>query len=120
MTTSAAIDTAIVFTTRMQELADFYRKGLELSEPNHSPGHLGFQVGAVYLGFDQVDGGWASPAAVTLWFRVDDVQAAFDRFIALGARVNYAPVTKPWGDVLASVFDLDGNLIGLSQRKANG
>jgi hypothetical protein len=40
--------------------------------------------------------------------------------MALGARLRYAPLTKPWGDVLASLYDLDGNLIGLSQRKSSG
>jgi hypothetical protein len=63
MAANAAIDTAIVFTTRMQELADFYRQGLDLPEPNQSPGHLGFQVGSVYLGFDQVEEGWGLPGS---------------------------------------------------------
>jgi uncharacterized glyoxalase superfamily protein PhnB len=117
MSTHAAIDTAIVYTRDMPRLADFYRQGLGLGKPQASPGHLGFQVGAVYFGFDQVEKDWASPAAVTLWFRVDDLQTVFERFIQLGARVNYAPVVKSWGDLLASVFDLDGNLVGLSQRR---
>lgn len=115
--TDAAIDTAIIFTTRMEALAAFYREGLQFGEPDRSPGHIGFQVGPVYLGFDQVDEAWASPGAVTLWFRVADLQAAFDRLVAAGARVRYAPVTKPWGDLLAAVYDPDGNLIGLAQRK---
>lgn len=115
--TNAALDTAIIFTTRMDVLANFYSVGLELGEPNLSPGHIGFQVGQLYLGFDQVDEAWASPGAVTLWFRVDDVQAAFDRLVAAGAEVRYAPAEKPWGDVLVAVCDPDGNLIGLSQRK---
>jgi len=117
MPANAAIDTAIIFTTRMEKLAAFYREGFDLGEPNLSPGHIGFQVGHVYLGFDQVDEPWASPAATTLWVRVDDVQATFDRLVGLGASVRYPPVTKPWGDVLASVYDPDGNLVGISQRK---
>ncbi len=112
MPANAATDTAIVFTTRMQELADFYRLSLGLGEANGSPGHLGFQAGPVYLGFDQAEEGWASPAAVTLWFRVDDLQAVIAHFLSLGARVNYAPV-----EVLASIYDLDGNLVSLSQRR---
>lgn len=115
--TNAALDTAIIFTTRMDALAAFYRMGLELGDPNLSPGHMGFQIGELYLGFDQVDEAWSSPGAVTLWFRVDDVQATFDRLVAAGAGVRYGPLEKPWGDVLAAVYDPDGNLIGLSQRK---
>ena len=103
----------------MEELAAFYKEGFALGEANPSPGHLGFQVGGVYLGFDQVEDAWAAPGAVTLWFRVDDVRTAFERFVALGAKVRYEPVQKPWGDTLAAVYDLDGNVIGLSQRKSD-
>lgn len=120
MTHLPSLDTAILFTPRMSELATFYREGLGLGPPDESPGHLGFQVGEVYLGFDQVDEAWASPGAATLWFRVNDLQAVFERFVALGARVHYAPVQKPWGDTLAAVYDLDGNLIGLSQKEEEG
>ena len=114
---NAAIDTAIVFTSRMNELAAFYASGLQLCDPNHSPGHIGYQVGPVYLGFDQVDRESAEESAVTLWFRVDDIEAAYARFIELGAASVYAPVDKPWGDRLAAVLDPDGNRIGLSQRR---
>ncbi len=115
---NAQIDTTIIFTTRMKELARFYQEGLQLP-PAAATGddHLGFPLGAVYLGFDQVEEPWQSPGAITLWFRVDDLQATFDRFVALGAGVRYRPTKKPWGDTLAAVFDLDGNLIGLSQRQ---
>jgi predicted enzyme related to lactoylglutathione lyase len=115
---SVQIDTTIIFTTQMKELAQFYQAGLDLQVPiPTSEDHLGFPLGAVYLGFDQVAEAWQSPGAVTLWFRVDDLDATFNRFVGLGARVNYPPVDKPWGDRLASVYDLDSNLIGLSQRK---
>ncbi|HLF87508.1 MAG TPA: VOC family protein [Anaerolineales bacterium] len=119
MTTNAAIDTAIIFTGQMKAIAEFYQHGFELPTPNESPGHLGFPVGGVYLGFDRVeDPENFQHGAVTLWFRVDDVQATFDRFVALGAKVRYPPVQKPWGDILAAIYDLDGNIVGLSQRKA--
>jgi uncharacterized glyoxalase superfamily protein PhnB len=115
--THAAVDTAMIFTTRMVELADFYRRAFELDEPQpHSDNHLGFQIGALYLGFDQVEEAQSS-GAVSLWFRVDDVEATFNRMVEMGAEVRYSPVRKPWGDVLASVCDLDGNLVGLSQRR---
>lgn len=114
---SADLDTAIVFTTRMRELAEFYAAGLELGDPQESPGHIGYQVGRVYLGFDQVESPFASPAAVTLWFRVDDLDATFSRFVEMGAEVVYPVKDTPWGDRLAAIRDLDGNRIGLSQAR---
>ena len=113
----AAIDTAIIFTRNMEALAAFYREGFDLGTPNASPGHIGFGVGQVYLGFDQVDGGFEAPGPVTLWFRVNNVQATFDRFVGMGAGVRYAPTRKNWGDILAAIYDPDGNMIGLSQRR---
>ena len=116
----AALDTAMIFTTRMEELASFYQEGLGL-EPFEATGadHLGRQVGPTYLGFDQVDSVAGAPqTAVHLWFTVDDLQETFDRFVALDAEVRYPPTEKPWGGVLAAVHDLDGNIVGLSQRRA--
>lgn len=112
------IDTIIVFTTQMETLAQFYREGLAFSaEPQQFGGaHIGFQLENVYLGFDQVDG--ATPSdSTTLWFSVPDIQEAFDRLVRLGATVRYAPTKKPFGDILASLHDLDGNVFGIVERK---
>jgi uncharacterized glyoxalase superfamily protein PhnB len=80
---------------------------------------MGQPVGPVYLGFDQDDDHTSAEGlGVTLWFTVDDLQAAFDRLVTLGARVRYPPTQKPWGATLAAVYDPDGNMIGLSQRQA--
>ncbi len=124
--TNAALETAIVHTRRMEELARFYAVGLGLGPfAPTGPDHLGQQVGAAYLGFDQAEDDVSSDVSsdedrargVSLWFTVDDLEAAFERFVALGARVRYAPTTKPWGARLACVLDPDGNRVGLAQRR---
>lgn len=122
MTTAHAdvdIDTAIIFTANMEKLAEFYREGFHLPKPQaHGEAHLGFQVGRLYLGFDQYDEATnISPYGATLWFRVDDVQATFDRLVELGAKIRYPPEDKPMGDRLAAVIDPDGNMVGLAQRR---
>jgi predicted enzyme related to lactoylglutathione lyase len=82
---------------------------------------MGQQVGPVYLGFDQVENAHATGAppelGVSLWFTVEDIQATYDRLVALGARVRYPPTKKPHAGYLASVYDLDGNILGLAQRQ---
>ena len=110
------LHTAILFTTRMAELADFYRQGLELDQPETSPDHIGFQLDNAYLGFDQVDEQPAPGGGTTLWFAVADVQATYQRFVDLGATIRYAPVQKPWGAILASLEDPDGNIFGLTAK----
>lgn len=115
--TGAQLETVIIFTPHMVELARFYQKAFDLGEYNASPSHLGQQVGPVYLGFDEDPEITTTSPSVTLWFTVDDIQSTYERLIELGAQDRYAPTRKPWGAVLAAVYDLDGNMVGLSQRQ---
>lgn len=111
------LDTVIIFTHQMQTLADFYRQGLGYDGTiNERPGHIGFTLdNGVYLGFDLVDTPHRD-GGVSLWFAVDNLDLTFNRFIAAGAAVRYAKKKLPMGDVLASLRDLDGNIIGLVER----
>jgi len=116
--TQVVVDTVMIFSTQMHRLAEFYQLGFDLEPPQgHSDDHLGFQIGDLYLGIDQVNEAWQSPGAVSLWFRVPDLPQTFERLVQLGARVRYGPTDKPWGETLASLYDLDGNLLGLAQQR---
>ena len=53
------------------------------------------------------------PLGMEIGFTVPDVQAAFDRAVAAGARPLAAPVTKPWGQTVAYVRCPDGGLVEL-------
>jgi len=114
-----SLETIIIFTCQMKALADFYRQGLDLGPYQESPHHLGCLVGSVYFGFDQIDADCAevrSRSGPTIWFTVEDIQGCFTRLVELGAAVRYPPTEKPWGAVLASLKDPDGNTFGISQR----
>ncbi len=113
----AALDTVIIATAHMEELAEFYRISLDFPPPQKfGDNHTGFQLPEVYIGFDQVESA-ASPGPVSLWFAVDDLEAVFEQFVKKGAKIKVSPVKKLWGDVLAAVFDPDGNVVGLVQRR---
>ena len=116
--TNAKLDTIIICTTRMKKLAEFYKLGLQLQNlKSQGNNHLGFQLQDNYIGFDKVDKDQLDyPGNISLWFRVDNIEETFNRFKELGAQVKYPPTKKPWGDVLAALYDPDGNLIGLAQR----
>jgi predicted enzyme related to lactoylglutathione lyase len=116
--TNATLDTVIILTVRMKELANFYQQGLDLKPPtSHGDKHLGFHLPNAYIGFDKVDEHETmSPGPISIWFRVDDIEMTFNRFKEMGAKVKYPPTKKPWGDVLAAIYDQDGNTIGLAQR----
>lgn len=55
-----------------------------------------------------------TPAAVQMSLTVADVPAAHSRAIGAGAADVAAPVTKPWGQVVAYVRDRDGILVELA------
>ena len=113
---SAIIDTIIVFTGDHRALASFYGEALELGDPDaFGETHLGFTLGETYLGFDSVDRAGSSDS-VTLWFRVDDIEATYERCLELGAASRYPPEHKPFGDTVAALVDPAGNHFGLSQR----
>ncbi|TFH10514.1 MAG: hypothetical protein E4H08_03440 [Candidatus Atribacteria bacterium] len=114
------LGTVIIFTSRMEALSTFYQRGLNIGPYHESPKHVGCHVGAVYLGFDQVDDASVAAAKAigpTLWFTVDDIHATFDRLISLGATVRYPPMEKPHAGFLASLLDPDGNIFGIAQRQ---
>jgi predicted enzyme related to lactoylglutathione lyase len=115
----ATLDTVIICTPRLRELAEFYKLALQLPEPQpQGENHLGFQLPEIYLGFDKIDEDrFVHPGPISLWFRVGDIEKTFEQLTKMGAKVKYPPTKKPWGDILAAVFDPDGNIIGLAQRE---
>lgn len=53
------------------------------------------------------------PFGIEIGFTTHDVEAALESAIKAGATVSENPKTKPWGQVVAYVRDLDGFLIEL-------
>ena len=113
------MDTVIIFTENMVDLASFYEKALGIGPFERMPGHLGCQVGPVYFGFDQVESAKTGTGGATLWFTVNDIQTIFAKLVHLEVKVIYPPTRKPWGALLAAVYDPDGNVLGLSQREGD-
>ena len=115
---STIIHTIIIVTTHPKELAGFYTNGLDLGEmETYGNEHVGFTLPNIYLGFDRLEQPLKEqPGAISLWFEVDDLEKTFQRFVDMDANIKYGPTQKPWGAVLAAVFDPDGNVIGLAQR----
>ncbi|MGI9648617.1 MAG: VOC family protein [Acidimicrobiia bacterium] len=117
--TNAAIDTVILFAHDLQKLSGFYIEALQIDREDvvDEEGHVGFDLGDIYLGFDQSDGSHQHPGAVTFWARVDDLDATYELCLRLGATSLIEPVWRPWGDRLAAVKDPEGNVVGFSLRR---
>jgi lactoylglutathione lyase len=63
--------------------------------------------------FRPTEAGGAQPA-FEVCFVSEDVQADFQRALDAGAERVSAPQTKPWGQQVAYVRDLDGNLVEIA------
>lgn len=111
-----SISTVILFTNNMIRLNQFYQQGLDLGEITYKKrNHIGYQLENHYFGFDEVNERIEPTTSVTIWFKVLDIHDTFDRLVTMGAREKMTPTRKPWGAVIAAVYDLDGNVLGLEQ-----
>ncbi len=54
-----------------------------------------------------------APPPFEVALTTDDVAGALERAVKAGARKVLAPTKKPWGQTVAYVRDLDGNLVEL-------
>ncbi|KGO95200.1 VOC family protein [Flavobacterium subsaxonicum] len=75
------------------------------------PFYVGFNIGGYELGL-QPDEAVTGDNTVTYW-GVEDIKAAYNHFISLGATEHEAPQNVGGELMVASVKDLWGNVIGL-------
>ena len=107
----------------VERAAAFYEDVLELPLLFKYPGNAFFDAHGVriYLA-TPTEPGYAGPA--TIYFRVDDVSATFERLVERGATVREAPEIahrdESYDLWLAFVSDLDGNNIGLMREAPKG
>jgi predicted enzyme related to lactoylglutathione lyase len=83
------------------------------------PAYVEFRIGDYQHELGIIDRRYAAPerpdragGAVVYW-HVDDVQAAFDRLLSMGATEYDKPVERGPGFVTASVVDPFGNVLGV-------
>ena len=84
-----------------------------------APAYVEFRIGDRQAELGIVDARWIAggqsdrPSGTVTYWAVDDVQAAYDRLLALGATPHEAPTERGEGFVTASVVDPFGNVIGV-------
>ena len=83
-----------------------------------APAYAEFRIGDYQHELGFVDARFAprptpEPAGAVVYWHVDDVDASFERLLALGATAHQKPVERGPGFVTASVVDPFGNVLGV-------
>ena len=103
---------------------DWYAKALDIApyfeRPDaDNPAYVEFRIGDYQDELGLINNRYApadtptGPGGVVVYWHVDDVPAALEKLVSLGAREHEAPVDREAGWVTASVIDPFGNIIGL-------
>lgn len=106
---------------RVPDLAaatEWYAKVLGFQPYFNEPFYVGFEVGGYELGLQPIENPASAEATagkenIETYWGVDDIQAAFENLLALGATAKMEP-TNVGGDIwVATVKDPWGNIIGI-------
>ncbi|MCA2978526.1 MAG: SRPBCC family protein [Myxococcaceae bacterium] len=124
--TPVTLGGVILYTPDLEKKVAFYEQAFGFEVASRAPGGVYVQLkGSVPLAFvaesfvkTMVPDLRASrpneaPAAAELMLVFADVDAAYARALKSGAVAVVAPVTKPWGQVVSYVRDVDGALVEL-------
>jgi predicted enzyme related to lactoylglutathione lyase len=94
-----------------------YSALLGVAPQTDSSYYVGFDVAGQHIGLLPGGGPQGLTAPVAYW-HVDDLEATLAAVTAAGATVKDPAKNVGGGRVVASVIDLDGNILGLIQDKA--
>ena len=94
-----------------------YTALLGIEPQTDSAYYVGYDVAGQHIGLVPGGGPQGLTSPVAYW-HVDDIEAKLAEVTAAGATIKDAANEVGGGRVVASVIDLDGNVLGLIQDKA--
>ena len=103
---------------RFPALRDFYVETLGLQPRADRAGHVDFEWGGLRLTIavhDDLGGTARDPLRVMINFAVEDIEAEHARLKAAGVAFSRPPGREPWGGLVATFADPDGNTLQLLQ-----
>lgn len=114
--TSPALAGVLIHTTAEQHPAmrAFYVDVVGLHPRSDRPGFVNFEFGQQRLTIsvhDGLDGRAEDPVRIMLNFATSDADAMHAAAVAAGATSIRTPSSEPWGGIVATVTDPDGNYI---------
>ena len=105
-----------LLTNDVRRLADFYKRLLGTDNSSDDETHQFIITEGTALSIYN-DGTVKNNdnQNICLAFTVDDIERAYEKVKAMGARIIEAPAKRPWGAVNMSFYDPDNNVIYLRQ-----
>lgn len=118
----------IIYVENVKETLAFYQKafGLETRFMHESGMYAELETGETVLAFAALEVGKMNfaddylpvsqsekPFGIEIAFVCDEVEAAFAKAVAAGAKAFKQPETKPWGQTVAYVIAAEGTLVEL-------
>lgn len=104
--------TVVYNVADLQAAKEWYAATLGFAPYFDEPFYVGFSVGGYELGLVPADDASTVPGSVTYW-GVPDADEAMERLLAQGATTHEAVHDVGGGIRLGSVFDPDGNIVGV-------
>ena len=101
-----------LLTNDVRRLADFYKRLLEVDNGRDDEFHqfiLSDETALTVCNDGTVRNN--QNQNICLAFTVDDMDRAYEKVLALGARIIEPPTRRPWGAVNMSFYDPDDNVI---------
>ncbi len=109
--------TALYRVTDLDQAKDWYRQVLATDPYFDEPFYVGFDVGGFELGLDpDTSEGAPGRGGVTVYWGVEDADAALARLLGLGAREQSAVREVGGGIKVAAVLDPFGNVFGIIEN----
>ncbi len=106
---------------RFRALRDFYVETLGLAPRADRANHVDFEWGGLRLTIavhEAIGGPARDPLRVMINFAVEDIEAEHVRLREAGVAFSRPPGREPWGGLVATFADPDGNTLQLLQLPA--
>lgn len=110
-----------LLTNDVRRLADFYKRLLDVDNGSDDEVHQFILTDETALTvYNDGTPKNNQNQNICLAFTVDDIEAAYQKVLALGARIIEPPTRRPWGAINMSFYDPDGNVIYLRRFPDQG
>jgi predicted enzyme related to lactoylglutathione lyase len=105
--------TTIYKVTDLAKAKPWYAAAFRVAPYFDEPFYVGFSIGGFELGLDPDAPATIAPGGVQTYWGVDDLDATYAHFLALGAAKHEEPKDVGGGIRVATVLDPFGNIVGL-------